>query len=209
MSVRNGCLSSSVSVSAVRGSSSRHRVAIAMHLRIISSSGNFTQLHLRVTEHPQPTTLSTVNACCMHIQPRTPTRLIGILKRHRYTASARPRPKAMSYTPRSSFPLALPPADLAIPPPVYRRPALITTYSHLPDRSIQHDDSSMAYYSPAPLGIDLNYGFERRTERDESIDEHLDGLCEALREVEERGDQAERRGGIITWRGMVTRCVCS
>ena len=67
----------------------------------------------------------------------------------------------------------------------------------------------MAYYSPAPIGSDLNYGFERRIERDESIDEHLDGLCEALREVEERGGQAERKGGIITWRGMVTRCVCS
>ena len=53
----------------------------------------------------------------------------------------------------------------------------------------------MAYYRQAPLGADLNHGFERRTERDESVDEHLDGLCEALMEVAKRGRTAERRGG--------------
>ena len=100
--------------------------------------------------------------------------------------------------------LPLPPKSLQTPPPQYHLPTLITTYSHQPDRKIVHDDSSMAYYSPAPLGADLNYGFERRIERDESIDEHLDGLCESLQRAAERGD-GERKGGIITWRGMITR----
>lgn len=63
----------------------------------------------------------------------------------------------------------------------------------------------MAYYRQAPIGVDLNHGFERLTERDEGIDEHLDGLCDALRVVQERGRKGERRGGIITWRGMITR----
>jgi len=63
----------------------------------------------------------------------------------------------------------------------------------------------MSYYSPAPVGADLTWGFENRIERDDTIEEHLDGLCEALRRVQEDGGQAERPGGVITWRGMITR----
>lgn len=63
----------------------------------------------------------------------------------------------------------------------------------------------MAYYRPAPMGSDLNYAFDRRVERDESVEEHLDGLCEGLRRVIELGGNAERKGGVITWRGMITR----
>jgi RAT1-interacting protein len=55
------------------------------------------------------------------------------------------------------------------------------------------------------MGCDLNYAFDRRVERDESVEEHLDGLCEGLRRVIELGGNAERKGGVITWRGMVTR----
>jgi RAT1-interacting protein len=67
----------------------------------------------------------------------------------------------------------------------------------------------MAYYRPAPLGADLNHGFERRIERDEETEEHLDGLCESLMRLIQKGKGAERRGGIITWRGMITRWVAS
>ncbi|OCF35706.1 protein RAI1 [Kwoniella heveanensis CBS 569] len=114
--------------------------------------------------------------------------------------------------------LPLPPLSLRTPPPPYRYPTIITTYSHQPDRCITHDDTSMAYYNQAPIGCDLNYGFESKVERDEDVDEHLDGLCEALMEAHEKHDQrgdggedgdgneaAERKGGIITWRGMITR----
>lgn len=65
----------------------------------------------------------------------------------------------------------------------------------------------MAYYRQAPLGVDLNYGFDRRMERDENVDEHLDGLCEALTELGKEGVKGERKGGVITWRGMITRSV--
>ncbi|WWC98132.1 hypothetical protein V866_005023 [Kwoniella sp. B9012] len=104
--------------------------------------------------------------------------------------------------PQTSHFLPLPPLSIRAPAPSYRKPTLVTTYSHQPDRTITHDDSSMAYYRAAPIGSDLNYGYERRVERDESVDEHLDGLCDALREVQGKG---ERKGGIITWRGMITR----
>lgn len=103
--------------------------------------------------------------------------------------------------------LPLPPKGLTEPPPIYRQPALLATYSHQPDRSIRHDDSSMVYYSRSPVGADLNHGFDRRTERAEDEDEHLDGLCDSLRRVWEAGGQGERKGGIITWRGMITRSV--
>ncbi|WWC72955.1 uncharacterized protein I206_106919 [Kwoniella pini CBS 10737] len=106
---------------------------------------------------------------------------------------------------KTSHFLPLPPLSLRTPPPSYRKPTIISTYSHLPDRSIQHDDSSMTYYRAAPIGADLNYGFDRRIERDEDLDEHLDGVCDALRHVEEKGGKGERKGGIITWRGMITR----
>ena len=64
----------------------------------------------------------------------------------------------------------------------------------------------MMYYREAPVGVDLNYRFDERTERGEDDDEHLDGICEALQNVLEKGEQGERKGGIITWRGMITRC---
>jgi RAT1-interacting protein len=63
----------------------------------------------------------------------------------------------------------------------------------------------MAYYKAAPLGCDLNYGFETKIERDEDVDEHLDGLCVSLRKVWDDGGLGERKGGVITWRGMITR----
>ncbi|KAL7421087.1 decapping endonuclease targeting mRNA [Cryptotrichosporon argae] len=101
--------------------------------------------------------------------------------------------------------LPLPPRHLRSPAPPYALPRLLTTYSHLPDRSLSFDDASMAYYRQAPIGADLTYGFERKVERDESVDEHLDGLCEAIRRAEEEGGEALQRGSVVTWRGMVTR----
>ncbi|OCF79056.1 hypothetical protein I204_01000 [Kwoniella mangroviensis CBS 8886] len=106
--------------------------------------------------------------------------------------------------PQTSHFLPLPPLSIRTPAPSYRKPTMVTTYSHQPDRTITHDDSSMTYYRAAPIGSDLNYGYDRRVERDESVDEHLDGLCDALREVRGPG-QGERKGGIITWRGMITK----
>ncbi|EKD04237.1 enzyme regulator [Trichosporon asahii var. asahii CBS 8904] len=95
--------------------------------------------------------------------------------------------------------LSLPPGHLP-PPPAYARPKLLGTYSHLPDRRIVPGDASMAYYRPAPLGADLTYGAKERIDRDESVEEHLDGLVESFRRI-----GRERPGGVVTWRGMLTR----
>lgn len=90
------------------------------------------------------------------------------------------------------------------PPVAYRKPTLLTTYSHRPDRSLAHDDSAVAIYKGASLGSDLYYGFEDRIERDEQVEEHLDGLCEALQRQAETG-RRWKSGGVVTWRGMATR----
>jgi RAT1-interacting protein len=47
----------------------------------------------------------------------------------------------------------------------------------------------MMYYREAPVGVDLNYRFDERTERGEDEDEHLDGICEALQNVLERANR--------------------
>lgn len=102
--------------------------------------------------------------------------------------------------------ISLPRPNPADSVPSYRLPYLIHTYSHLPTRAISHDDTSMAYYSPAPIGCNLTEGFERRIEREDE-EEHLDGLVESLEWLIIRGKKGERKGGIITWRGMLTRWV--
>lgn len=102
--------------------------------------------------------------------------------------------------------ISLPRPNPADSVPSYRLPHLIHTYSHLPTRAISHDDASMAYYSPAPIGCNLTEGFERRIEREDE-EEHLDGLVESLEWLITRGKKGERKGGIITWRGMLTRWV--
>lgn len=97
--------------------------------------------------------------------------------------------------------LALPPGHLP-PPPSYARPKLLGTYSHLPDRRIVPGDASMAYYRPAPVGADLTYGANERIDRDECVEEHLDGLVESIQRI-----GREKPGGVVTWRGMLTRYV--
>jgi hypothetical protein len=87
-----------------------------------------------------------------------------------------------------------------------QKPHLLTTYSHLPNRDIVHSNESMVYHTPAPIGVDLNYGFESKVERDpeNDMEEHLDGLCQSLRRWVEGGGNL-KSGSLITWRGMLTR----
>lgn len=40
--------------------------------------------------------------------------------------------------------------------------------------------------------------------RDETVEEHLDGLCEGLLRYRRRGGKI-KEGSLVTWRGMLTR----
>lgn len=80
----------------------------------------------------------------------------------------------------------------------------VTFFSFDEDHKFRLDASSLRYYYPPPLPCDLNKGFETFRQLDDSGDDHLDGLLEALIAHEkEKGSKTET--DIITWRGMMTK----
>ena len=83
---------------------------------------------------------------------------------------------------------------------------------------------SLTYYYPPVFGapgaqeprLDLSSGFETFKQRDDTVDEHLDGLLDTLQAHEERelarigsegGEIAvvRTKADVITWRGMMTK----
>ncbi|KAJ4502774.1 decapping endonuclease targeting mRNA [Exophiala dermatitidis] len=89
-----------------------------------------------------------------------------------------------------------------------RRPREITYFSFDEDHVLRHDASSLRYYYPPALPCDLNKGFETFRQLDDSADDHLDGLLEALILYEkEKGQKVDT--DLITWRGMMTKIMVS
>jgi len=96
-----------------------------------------------------------------------------------------------------------------------KKPTEVAYFSYDTDHKLlPFDDSSLRYYYPAfpetpphlPPNepIDLSKGFATFRGRDDSPDEHLDGLLETLIEAERRTGQ-KTEVDIITWRGMMTK----
>lgn len=80
----------------------------------------------------------------------------------------------------------------------------ITFFSYDEEHKFRPDASSLRYYYPPILPSDLNRGFETFRQLDDSADDHLDGLLEAIIAYEkEKGSKTEI--DIITWRGMMTK----
>ena len=110
--------------------------------------------------------------------------------------------------------------------PPFQQPAPIATFSFDENRELHHDDRSKKYYRgpppPAPVsnprfqrgpprGADLNYGFDRYVQRNESVPEHLDALLDCLlHRGRSRGDADldRARADLITWRGIMTK-ICT
>ncbi|KAK4457849.1 protein rai1 [Cladorrhinum samala] len=99
-----------------------------------------------------------------------------------------------------------------------KRPREFTCFSYDGDRRLRLDDSGLKWYYPPSQselensggsgGIDLSKGFERFDKHDEDAagDEHLVGLLKALMDWEEKeGKKAVEAGGVVTWRGMMTK----
>ncbi|KAI1612175.1 RAI1 like PD-XK nuclease-domain-containing protein [Exophiala viscosa] len=85
-----------------------------------------------------------------------------------------------------------------------RRPREIAFFSYDEDHKYRQDASSLRYYYPPILPCDLNRGFETFRQLDDSADDHLDGLLEAIIAYEkEKGSKTSV--DIITWRGMMTK----
>ncbi|KAI9677619.1 MAG: decapping endonuclease targeting mRNA [Caeruleum heppii] len=80
----------------------------------------------------------------------------------------------------------------------------ITCFSYDGARTFHPDVSSLRYYYPPRLGADLCQGFDTFRKVDDTRDEHLDGLCQSIEELERRtGERVEV--DIVTWRGMMTK----
>jgi RAT1-interacting protein len=80
----------------------------------------------------------------------------------------------------------------------------ITHFSYDDDHKFRLDASSLRYYYPPTLPCDLNRGFETFRQLDDSADDHLDGLLEAIIAYEKE-KAAKTEIDVITWRGMMTK----
>jgi RAT1-interacting protein len=80
-----------------------------------------------------------------------------------------------------------------------------TCFSYDDQHKLHLDERSLKwYYPPLELGTDLSNGFEKFDKHDDSQDEHLDSLLEAIIKYEkETGKPIDAH--VVTWRGMMTK----
>lgn len=77
-------------------------------------------------------------------------------------------------------------------------------FSYDENHEFRPDDSSLKYYYPPQLGVDLSLGFNTFVKQDDSQDEHLDSLLKAI-VSHEKETGAKIDANIVTWRGMMTK----
>lgn len=85
-----------------------------------------------------------------------------------------------------------------------RRPREITCFSYDDDHKFRLDSSSLRYYYPPALPADLSKGFDTFRSLDDTGDDHLDGLLDAL-VAHEREREKPVDADFVTWRGMATK----
>ena len=113
-------------------------------------------------------------------------------------ASGKPFPKSE---------LAYPPKTLNSRSPVpFQQPTPLATFSYDSKRELRFDDSALRCYVDPPHGADLRHGYERWVKRPEEKG-RLDGLLEAWLKVRNGLPDGFMNGGVIAWRGVMTRCV--
>lgn len=85
-----------------------------------------------------------------------------------------------------------------------RRPREITYFSFDEEHRYRQDDSSMRFYYPPLLPAELSKGFDSFRQLDDTGDDHLDGLLQAL--IHYEGEKrAKLETDFVTWRGMMTK----
>ncbi|EPE04225.1 protein rai1 [Ophiostoma piceae UAMH 11346] len=88
-----------------------------------------------------------------------------------------------------------------------RRPKEFTCFSYDGTHTLHLDDRSLRwYYPPQEPNADLSRGFETFDKHDDSGDEHLDSLLEAIT-AHEQTTQAKIDAQVVTWRGMMTKVI--
>ncbi|KAK6534715.1 decapping endonuclease targeting mRNA [Arthrobotrys megalospora] len=87
-----------------------------------------------------------------------------------------------------------------------KRPREITYFSYDENHELKHDESSLRYYYTPESNADLNHGYNMFVKHDDSVDEHLDSLLDALVELEKKEGRCSTDGvHFVTWRGMMTK----
>ncbi|KAJ6024934.1 decapping endonuclease targeting mRNA [Penicillium herquei] len=89
-----------------------------------------------------------------------------------------------------------------------RRPKEVTCFSYDDKRQFSLGDSSMQYYYPPSLPADLNLGFNTFQKLNDTPDEHLDALLDAITALE-RDTEKKCDVDVITWRGMMTKILAA
>ncbi|KAK0754566.1 RAI1 like PD-XK nuclease-domain-containing protein [Schizothecium vesticola] len=85
-----------------------------------------------------------------------------------------------------------------------KRPKEFAYFSYDEDHQFRLDDSSLKWYYPPALGVDLSSGFEDFKSHSDSVDEHLDSLLKTIANHEkETGKPIDAQ--VVTWRGMMTK----
>lgn len=105
-----------------------------------------------------------------------------------------------------AYPSKNPPSGRDGPPVPFQQPTSLTTFSYNSKRELRFDDSAMRYYVDPPHGADLHYGYERWVKRPEEKG-RLDGLLKAWLKVRNGFPDGTMHGGVIAWRGVMTRYV--
>ncbi|KAK5140246.1 decapping endonuclease targeting mRNA [Oleoguttula sp. CCFEE 6159] len=85
-----------------------------------------------------------------------------------------------------------------------RRPKEIACFSYDENHQFRLDDSSLRYYYPPRLPVDLSQGFDTFKNLDDTADDHLDALLTTIMDME-RKDGKKCEAGVMTWRGMMTK----
>ena len=88
----------------------------------------------------------------------------------------------------------------------FQQPTPLTTFSYNSKRELRFDDSALRYYVDPPNGADLRHGYERWVKRPEEKG-RLDGLLKAWVKVRNDFPDGFMNGGVIAWRGVMTRYV--
>ncbi len=87
-----------------------------------------------------------------------------------------------------------------------KRPREVAHFSYDDNHEYRADDSSINYYVPPPMGVDLKEGFDTFRHYEDKEDPHLDSLLKALSD-KEKGDEDRKKitADFMTWRGMMTK----
>ncbi|KAL2170962.1 hypothetical protein VTG60DRAFT_4224 [Thermothelomyces hinnuleus] len=89
-----------------------------------------------------------------------------------------------------------------------KRPKEFACFSYDKDHKFRLDDSSLKWYYPPDLGVDLSRGSDTFIQHDDSIDEHLDSLLKTIKAYEQQtGEPIDAH--VVTWRGMLTKIMAT